>query len=100
MQVLIERTIAFFTALITLIAGWFGINYESGKRVSNFRVVSYIRGDYVQTPDSLYFEDFDIITDVILFECASFNSDGRHATFEGTQERVNKIDFDGTPSEK
>lgn len=76
MQVLIERTIAFFTALITLIAGWFGINYESGKRVSDFRVVSYIRGDYVQTPDSLYFEDFDIITDVILFECASFNSDG------------------------
>ena len=46
------------------------------EKVENFRVVAYIRGEYVQTPDALYPEDFDIITDVILFECASFNNKG------------------------
>ncbi len=76
MQIFIERVIAFFTALITLMSGWFGINYESDKKAGDFRVTTYIRGDYVQTPESLYAEDFDIITDVILFECASFNSAG------------------------
>lgn len=76
MQVFVERIIAFFTALITLIAGWFGADYEPVKKSDDFRVTTYIRGDYVQAPDSLYPEDFDIITDVILFECASFNSDG------------------------
>lgn len=76
MQVFIERVIAFFTALITLLAGWFGVDYESAKKYDDFRVTTYIRGDYVQAPDSLYSEDFDIITDVILFECASFNSSG------------------------
>lgn len=46
------------------------------EKVENFRVVAYIRGEYVQTPYALYAEDFDIITDVILFECASFNNKG------------------------
>ena len=76
MQIFVERIIAFFTAVITLMAGWFGVDYEPAKKSDDFRVTTYIRGDYVQTPDSLYPEDFDIITDVILFECASFNRDG------------------------
>lgn len=46
------------------------------EKVENFRVVAYIRGEWVQSPESLHPEDFDIITDVILFECASFNSKG------------------------
>lgn len=76
MLVLIERIIAFFTALIVFITGLFGLNFEIGNKVNDFRVTAYIRGDYVQTKDSLYSEDFDIITDVILFECASFNNKG------------------------
>lgn len=70
-----ERIIAFFTALITFFAGVFGMT-ECIEKPENFRVTTYIRADYVQSPDSLYLEDFDIITDVILFECASFDNEG------------------------
>ena len=72
-----KRIVAFLTSLITIIASFFGINTDNpDKKTDDFRVVSYIRGDYVQTEDSLYPEDFEIITDVILFECANFNSSG------------------------
>lgn len=73
---LFERIIAFFTALISLFAGFFGVSENYIEKVESFRVTTYIRGDYVQNSDSLYPEDFDIITDVILFECASFDSEG------------------------
>ncbi len=76
MNVFIDRIIAFFTALITFITGLFGLNFEIRNKVNDFRVTAYIRGDYVQAKESLHPEDFDIITDVILFECASFNSNG------------------------
>ena len=76
MNVFFDRIIAFFTALITFITGLFGLNIEIGNKVDDFRVTTYIRGDYVQDKESLHPEDFDIITDVILFECASFNSNG------------------------
>ena len=73
---LFERIIAFFTALISLFAGFFGVSENYIEKVESFRVTTYIRGDYVQNSGSLYPEDFDIITDVILFECASFDSEG------------------------
>lgn len=71
-----ERVVAFFTALISLFAGLFGVSEKYIDKAESFRVTTYIRGDYVQSPDILYPEDFDIITDVILFECASFDSEG------------------------
>lgn len=70
-----ERIGAFFTALFMLIAGAFGIPVSEENR-DDFRVTTYIRADYVQSPDSLYSEDFDIITHVILFECADFDNQG------------------------
>lgn len=76
MSVFFERIIAFFTSLIMMIAGLFGTESPCGKKVDDFRVTAYIRGGYVLSPDGLYTEDFDIITDVILFECASFDSEG------------------------
>lgn len=75
MNILIERIIAFFTAIATIVASFLGFDI-SFKKAEDFRVAAYIRGDYVQTEDSLHTEDFEIITDVILFECASFNSEG------------------------
>lgn len=86
MNVFIDRIIAFLTALITFITGLFGLNFEIGNKVNDFRVTAYIRGDYVQTKESLHLEDFDIITDVILFECASFNSNGEVAYNENKRE--------------
>lgn len=71
-----ERVFAFFTALISLFAGLFGMSEKYIDNAESFRVTTYIRGDYVQSPDSLYPEDFDIVTDVILFECASFDNEG------------------------
>lgn len=77
MSVFIERIIAFFTALTTIITSFFGFGAGcNDRKVENFKVTTYIRGDYVQSEGSLYAEDFDIVTDVILFECASFDSDG------------------------
>ncbi len=77
MSVFLSQVTAFFTSIILVITNFFGINYDmSDKKVDDFKVTTYIRGDYVQSPDSLYAEDFDIVTDVILFECASFNAAG------------------------
>lgn len=77
MAVFLSQVTAFFTSIILVITNFFGINYDmSDKKVDDFKVTTYIRGDYVQSPDSLYAEDFDIITDVILFESASFNAEG------------------------
>ena len=77
MSVFLSQVTAFFTAIILVITNFLGINIDmSDKKTDDFRVTTYIRGDYVQSPDSLYPEDFDIVTDVILFECASFNALG------------------------
>ena len=68
---------AFFTALVLVVTNFLGIDVDmSSKKAEEFRVTTYIRGDYVQSADSLCPEDFDIVTDVILFECASFNAEG------------------------
>lgn len=74
---LINRIIALLTALIALISSFLGLSPDKVvNKVDDFRVTAYIRGDYVQSPDSLYAEDFDIITHIILFECASFDTEG------------------------
>lgn len=75
MTTFIGRIIAFFTAVISLITGLLGIDGCSDK-VDSFKVTTYIRCDYVQSEDSLNGEDFDIITDAILFESASFDNAG------------------------
>ncbi|MBP3442678.1 MAG: glycoside hydrolase family 18 protein [Clostridia bacterium] len=72
----IQRIIAFFTALVYLLAGFLGAGESCIEKAENFRVTTYIRADYVQSPESLYTEDFDIITDAILFECATFDNEG------------------------
>lgn len=71
-----QRIAAFFTALFTLLSGFFGFNTVTEEEAAAFRVTAYVRADYVQSEGSVYPEDFDIITDVILFECASFDSEG------------------------
>ncbi|MBR6780571.1 MAG: glycoside hydrolase family 18 protein [Clostridia bacterium] len=77
MYAFFQRVAALFVACIVYLAGLLGItDIPFVEPVEDFKVTAYVRGDYVQTADSLFAEDFDIITDVILFECASFNSDG------------------------
>ena len=77
MCVFTKRIVALLTALATLIICFSGCSvHQKGEKVDNFKVTTYIRGDYVQSADSLYAQDFDVITDVILFECASFDNEG------------------------
>lgn len=77
MSVFFSQVVAFFMSVVLVVTGFFGINIDmSDKKVDDFKVTTYVRGDYIQSPDSLYAEDFDIVTDVILFECASFTSAG------------------------
>ena len=74
---LINKALALFTTIITFISGFLGMTPDNEiTKVDNFRVTTYIRGDYAQSPDSIHAEDFDIITDVIIFECATFDNKG------------------------
>ena len=74
---LIKRIVAFFTALFGIIAAFFGITPDKAEPVESFRVSSYVVADYIQDKASLCSEDFDIITDVILFGSATFDSEGK-----------------------
>lgn len=77
MTVFIERIVAFFTSLALILGNFSGLGGNVfAKKVDDFKVTTYVRGEYAQSPDSVHPEDFDIVTDVILFECASFNSKG------------------------
>ena len=77
MTVFIERIVAFFASLALILGNFFGLGGNVfAKKVDDFKVTTYVRGEYAQSPDSVHPEDFDIVTDVILFECASFNSKG------------------------
>ena len=77
MSVFSKKVIALLTVLITVTTSFFGCSADrSNEKVDNFKVTTYIRGDYVQSADSLYAQDFEIVTDVILFECASFDNEG------------------------
>lgn len=77
MVTFIKQIISFFTSIALVITNFLGIGSVSfTEKVEDFKVTTYIRGEYVQSENSLYPEDFDIVTDVILFECASFNSEG------------------------
>ena len=77
MTVFFERIAAFFTSLMLMICNFLGIGSAPlVEPVENFRITTYVRGEYIQNENALNAEDFDIVTDVILFECASFNSKG------------------------
>lgn len=78
MATFFKRVIGFFTALLTVIFGFFG--YDDGicaEKAESFKVTTYIRGDAIMYwGGEVYSEDFDIVTDVIIFECATFNNKG------------------------
>lgn len=75
-----KKFLAFLMAITLVVLSFAGCSKskaEDVKPVEDFRVVAYVRGDYVQDEGTVHGEDFDIITHVILFECASFNADGQ-----------------------
>lgn len=78
MLIFFKRVIAFFVSLVSVVTSFFGAEIKmSEEKVSNFRVTTYVRGDAVMYwGGEIHKEDFDIVTDVIIFECATFNSKG------------------------
>ena len=86
----IHRVVSFFTALLMVISNFLGININlADKKVDDFKVTTYIRGDAIMYwGGELYAEDFDIITDAIIFECATFNNKGEVEYDEEKMETV------------
>ncbi len=90
MRIFLQRIVVFFTAIVMIISNFLGINLNLfDKKSDNFRVTTYIRGDAVMYwGGELYGEDFDIVTDAIIFECATFNSKGE---VEYDEEKMNTV---------
>lgn len=76
-----KRLVKVFSAFVLLAmitCTLFGCVKEEEKPENReFKVTAYIRGDYIKAEEDLCSEDFDIITDVILFECAFFDNEGK-----------------------
>lgn len=74
----LKSLIAVLTAIISLVSGMLGLENKSENNTDeSFRVKSYVICDRIQDPSSLCSEDFDIITDVILFGVATFDAKGK-----------------------
>lgn len=72
----IKRVVAFFTAVMSILSGLLGFGTVKTDKAESFRVSTYVVADYIQDINSLHSEDFDIITDVIVFGSATFDSEG------------------------
>ena len=71
-----KRIVAFFTAVISIIMSFLGADTNKDLKTDSFRVSTYVVADYIQDIASLHSEDFDIITDVIVFGSATFDNQG------------------------
>ena len=86
----LKRVTAFFATILTVISAFLGISdgLNTGK-VDDFKVTTYIRGDAIMYwGGEVYEEDFDIVTDAIIFECATFNNKGEVEYDENKMETV------------
>ena len=85
MGIFIERIIAFFSSLSIILANFLGISYNPVvSKVENFRVTTYVIATQSYNENALNPEDFDIVTDAILFGCARFDSEGNISCDEDT----------------
>lgn len=74
-----KKWLAFFlcaAAALSLFAGCSKTAESTPVDINDFRVTAYITADSVADPSALCEEDFKIVTDVILFSCATFDETG------------------------
>lgn len=71
---MLNRILASIMAFIVSMLNLVGI---AEKHTDDFRVTTYLVASNVKSEDSLHSEDFDIITDVILFSLATFDAKGQ-----------------------
>ncbi len=84
---ILQRILAFFMASLSFAASMFGFEVPLGKKTEAFRVTSYVVAENI-TADSFYKEDLSIITNIILFGCAGFDTDGSITVNEKTLEKA------------
>ena len=84
----IKRVVAFFTAVLSILSGFLGFGSVRTDKADPFRVSTYVVADYVQDINSLHSEDFDIITDVIVFGTATFDNEGNVQIKEQSLEKA------------
>lgn len=84
----IKRLVVFFTAVLTIVTSFLGLGNEKNNKLDSFRVTSYVVADYVQDINILHSEDFDIITDVIVFGTATFDNEGNVTVKEQSLEKA------------
>ena len=92
----LKSFIAIITAIFSLLAGLLGFETKPEDTSDKaFRVKSYIVCDRILEPSALCSEDFDIITDVILFGVATFDNKGNvtvdRATLETALNNLNAV---------
>ncbi|MBR5438075.1 MAG: glycoside hydrolase family 18 protein [Clostridia bacterium] len=74
----IKRIVTLMLAVVTAVTSFMGISLpQNDKKADSFRVKTWAVGEYIQDKSALHSEDFDIITDVILFHCATFDEEGK-----------------------
>ncbi len=88
MATIIQKVLIFLTSVILTINGFIGFGGSNDGKVDDFKVTTYLRGDSVYSVADLNSEDFDIITDLIIFECATFNNKGEVEYDDAKMERV------------
>lgn len=75
-----SRIISLIFAIALIASAFCGCKAKSNEPAAQqderFRVTSYVIADRVKERESICDEDFDIITDVILFGCVTFNENG------------------------
>lgn len=77
MLLFFKRLLVTLLAIVTTISPSLGNLIDSQRPVDrDFRVTSYIYAQRVLNPENLHKEDFDIITDLFIFDCATFDRDG------------------------
>lgn len=74
----IKKMLTFFICTSFAVLSFAGCTSDPGQETTQpaFEVVSYAVASNIQSPDNLHREDFDIITTVILFGCATFDTQG------------------------
>ncbi len=88
MAAIFQKILSFLTSVIVFITGFLGFGGSNDGKVDDFKVTTYLRGDSVYSAADLNSADFDIITDLIIFECATFNNKGEVEYDDAKMERV------------
>lgn len=75
----LKKLAALFLCAITTVSLFAGCSKAAESTpvsIDDFRVTAYITADSIEDSSALCAEDFDIITDVILFSCVTFDETG------------------------